>query len=74
MGIHIGLITGKGWYTFNFLKKPQYAGLFAGTELPKVQGQENIYSLLRKNAPWAEALIQEVRAFALQLVSGESEE
>ncbi len=55
----IGLISGKGWYTFEFLaSKPELAD---GVAEVKVQGKENAVGLLAAHPEWEEELYKQVR-------------
>lgn len=66
LGQSVGLVSGKGWYNFDFLAdKPE---LLVGTEFEskgavKVQGAENCVGVLRSHPVWAEALLEALAPF-----------
>ncbi len=64
LGISVGLIKGKGWYTLDFLGRPEHQHLFDGQELPRFQGAERLYQALAENPAWARALEREVLALS----------
>lgn len=62
-----GLITGKGWYTLDYLASEQNKHLLNGDPPPKVQGDEKVYKLLLANPEWAAALNRDLMSLMVGL-------
>lgn len=62
----VGLITGKGYYTLDFMALPQHRHLLEKPDAdpPKFHGAEKLYRALKDRPEWAAALEQEVMGIA----------
>lgn len=74
-GSAIGCIKkGGAWYSLAFLGTEEYKHLLPeGEEIPKAQGAEKLYDILRENPLWIEAIKKEVASMASTFASGGSE-
>lgn len=74
LGMEVGLITGKPYYTLSFLNKPAYQDLFEGEDPPRFHGNEKLYQGLIANPEWVKALQTELSGLAGGLALAGSEE